>query len=86
LVSKVVVYTKEGCHLCEHVILELQKLQREQSFDLGTQDIAADAGLFERYKDVIPIVEIDGKIRLGGSALANRSTLEDVLRKALFSS
>jgi glutaredoxin len=85
LVSKVVVYTKEGCHLCEHVILELQKLQREQLFDLGTQDITADVELFERYKDVIPVVEIDGKIRLGGSALANWSALEGVLRKALSS-
>lgn len=85
MASKVVVYTKEGCHLCENVIVELQKLQRELSFDLGTQDIAADAELFERYKDVIPVVEIDGKIRLGGSTLANRSTLESVLRKAFFS-
>jgi glutaredoxin len=85
LVSKVVVYTKEGCHLCENVIHELQKLQQEHSFDLGKQDIAVDAELFERYKDVIPVVEIDGKIRLGGSALANWSTLESVLRKALSS-
>jgi len=65
--------------------VELQKLQREHSFDLRTENIASDAELFERYKDVIPVVEIDGKIRLGGAALANWSALEGVLRKALSS-
>jgi len=84
-VSKVVVYTKDGCHLCENVIMQLQKLQSEHSFDVMTQYTTADAKLFERYKDVIPVVEIDGEIRLGGSALANLNTLESVLRKALFS-
>jgi len=84
-VSKVVVYTKDGCHLCENVIMQLQKLQSEHSFDVMTQYITADAELFERDKDVIPVVEIDVEIRLGGSALANLNTLESVLRKALFS-
>ena len=65
--------------------MELQKLQHEHSFDLRTEDIDADPELFERYKDVIPVVEIDGKVRLGGLALANWATLESVLRKALSS-
>jgi hypothetical protein len=65
--------------------MELQRLQNEHSFEVMTQDITSDAELLERYKDIIPVLEIDGKIRLGGLALANRNTLESVLRKALFS-
>ncbi len=83
--TKVVVYTKEVCHLCENVIVELQKLKRARPFEVSTQDITTDPGLFERYKNIIPVVEIDGKIRLAGVTLSNPNTLESVLRKALFS-
>ncbi len=83
--TRVVVYTKEGCHLCENVIVELQKLNSEGSLEISTQDIAKDAQLFKRYKNIIPVVEIDGKIRFGGAVLSNPKTLEGILRKALFS-
>jgi hypothetical protein len=62
----------------------LRKLSSEHPLDISTQDITASPDLFERYKNVIPVVEIDGKVRLGGSTLSNQKTLEDVLRKALF--
>ena len=78
-------YTKEGCHLCENVISILRKLSSEHTLDISTQNITGSPELFERYKLVIPVVEIDGKVRLGGSALSNHETLEDVLRKALSS-
>ena len=83
MVARVVIYTKEGCHLCENVILQLQKLQTERSFELLTRDITENTEAYERFKNSIPVVEIDGKIRLGGTTLANRSSLEEVLRKAL---
>ena len=81
--TEVVVYTKDGCHLCERVISALKTLASEQPFDMATMDITTSAELFERYQYVIPVVEIDGKVRLGGAALSNPITLEDVLRKAL---
>ena len=81
--TKVVVYTKEGCHLCEKVIEELQKLSTTRSLEISTVNIATNADLFQRYKETIPIVEIDGKVRLGGATLANRSTLPTVLLNAL---
>jgi hypothetical protein len=62
----------------------LDTLSSEQPFDIATQDITTSPELFERYKYIIPVVEIDGKIRLGGSSLSNPKTLESVLRKALF--
>ena len=83
LTTKVIVYTKEGCHLCERVIAELQKISVVRPLEISTVDITSEASLFERYKDIIPVVEIDGKVRLGGTALANRSTLPTVLLNAL---
>ena len=82
--SGVVVYTKDGCHLCERVIAELLKLRSEQSFEISIKDITTDSRLFERYKNIIPVVAINGKVRLAGAALANSNTLEDALRRALF--
>ena len=81
-----VVYTKEGCHLCGNVVASLKKMQQENRFELLTQDITRDSGLCERFKDLIPVVEINGKIRLAGAAFSNPSALDSVLRKTLFSS
>jgi hypothetical protein len=83
--TQVVVYTKEGCHLCESVIASLKKMQKTNSFRLSTKDITKDLGLFERFKDMIPVVEIDREIRLAGVALSDSNALDSVLRKTLFS-
>jgi glutaredoxin len=83
IMTKVVVYTREGCHLCENVIEELQKLFAARALEISTVDITTNADLLERYKEIIPVVEINGRVRVGGSALANRSTLSAVLSNAL---
>lgn len=82
--TKVVVYSKEGCHLCENVIAELWKLRNEQSFEIAIKDITTDAELLKRYKNIIPVIAIDGKVKLGGATLANPNTLKEVIRKTLF--
>jgi glutaredoxin len=82
--AKVVLYEKEGCHLCEDVASVLERLSRERPFEFSTKDITSDPELFERYKNVIPVVEVDGRVRLGGSTLSSSYTLENVLRRAIF--
>jgi glutaredoxin len=72
---QVAVYTKEGCHLCENAIASLKKIQERDSFELSIEDITEDSRLFERFKDLIPVVEIDGEIRLAGVALSNPNVL-----------
>jgi glutaredoxin len=83
--TNVLVYSKEGCHLCERVVTVLWKLRSERLFEISVKDITMDSELFERYRNIIPVVTIDGKIRLAGATLANPNTLESVLRKALIS-
>ena len=83
--TDVLVYSKEGCHLCERVIAELRKLRSERFFEISVKDIATDPELLETYRNIIPVVAIDGKVKLAGSTLSNANTLEAVLRKALFS-
>ena len=81
--TKVIVYRKEGCHLCEKVISAIERICVEKPLDVVSRDITTDPHLFERFKDIIPAIEVDGKVRLAGSALANPQTLETVLRRAL---
>jgi len=81
--TEVVVYGKEGCHLCEKVIAALERIRVEKPLEVSTRDITTNPQLFERYKNIIPVVEVNGKIRLAGSTLANQQTLENVLRRTL---
>jgi len=81
---KVVVYSKQGCHLCERVIMELEMPKSLLFFDLSIKDITTEPALLTLYGSAIPVVEIDSKVRLAGATLANSHTVRSVLQKALF--
>lgn len=54
--KRVVLYTRPGCHLCE----EAESWLLEAGVSWQSADITADAALFERYRDRIPVIEVDG--------------------------
>ena len=58
----VVLYTRQGCHLCDDAaeLLTRYGLRPEQV------DIDADPALRERYTNCVPVVVIDGKERFRG--------------------
>jgi glutaredoxin len=55
---RVTLYTKPECHLCEDVKADLQVLQMEIGFVLHEHNIENDAASFERYRYLIPVVDI----------------------------
>lgn len=57
----VVVYSRNGCHLCEVVKQTLTQLQREADFRWREVDIDTDADLRQKYNDEVPVVFIDGR-------------------------
>ncbi|MBV8431802.1 MAG: glutaredoxin family protein [Solirubrobacterales bacterium] len=59
---QVVLYTREGCCLCDEARQVLVKLRDEQRdrFALSVRDIEADDALFRAYLERIPVVTIDG--------------------------
>ena len=59
---KVVLYTRDGCHLC----VEAQEVLGEFGISPTIIDIDADPNLRERFHTCVPVVEIDGKIRFRG--------------------
>jgi glutaredoxin len=59
--SRVVVYTAAGCTLCERALEVVQETRREVEFELELVDIGGDPELERRYREHIPVVEIDGE-------------------------
>jgi glutaredoxin len=63
--SRVVLYTRVGCHLCE----EAERVLREEraaaafdlEFDLELVDIDRDPELARRYGVRVPVVAVDGE-------------------------
>jgi hypothetical protein len=70
----VVVYTREGCHLCDHakdVLLKYRRYLPEiEEVDIGEEKKSTGGASPEdpchAYADCIPVVEIDGKVRFRG--------------------
>ena len=57
----VTVYHAEGCHLCERALAQVAALRDERGFELELVDIGGDAELEARYREWLPVVEIDGR-------------------------
>jgi hypothetical protein len=62
----VVVYTREGCHLCDQAIDLLQQYSRYLPGTIEV-DIDEDPLLQEQFGTCVPVVEVDGKIRFRGN-------------------
>jgi glutaredoxin len=57
----VVVYSRNGCHLCDVVKETLTQLRSQAEFEWHDVDIDADPKLRQQYNDQIPVVFIDGR-------------------------
>lgn len=59
-------YSKKDCHLCDIAKNELNDLRKELTFSITEVDIENDREAFEKYKYLIPVIEIDGEIIFSG--------------------
>ena len=59
--TKVALYTAEGCHLCAAARRTIDGLRAEVEFELEEIDIGGDPDLESRYREWLPVVEIDGE-------------------------
>jgi glutaredoxin len=57
-----IVYTRQGCHLCE----EAEALLQQFGLAVREVDIDAQPELRARYNECVPVVLIDGKERFRG--------------------
>jgi glutaredoxin len=57
----VTLYTSAGCSLCESALEVVGAAQREFGFELRVVDVGGDEELERRYRERLPVVEIDGE-------------------------
>jgi glutaredoxin len=59
--TRVTVYSRPGCHLCEEAVAAIVALHEEgYRFALHEVDIESDELLLRRHLERIPVVEVDG--------------------------
>lgn len=54
-------YVGAGCHLCERALAVVQEVREEVGFALEVRDITGDPALEAAYRELLPVVEIDGE-------------------------
>jgi Glutaredoxin-like domain (DUF836) len=74
---RITVYHAAGCHLCERALGQVRSLQGELGFDLDEVAIDGDPQLEARYREWLPVVELDGE------RLFTYHVHEDALRRRL---
>ena len=55
------ILTKEDCSLCDTAKAIVEKVLPDFPAQLKMTDIESDAGLFETYREKIPVVRINGE-------------------------
>jgi Glutaredoxin-like domain (DUF836) len=60
--TRVVVYGRAGCHLCEDALVSIARVRSRVPFVLEQRDIESNDEWFMRYLERIPVVEIDGEV------------------------
>ena len=58
--TKVVIYSKPGCHLCEEAKATIQSAGCGDQFTLEEVNIETDSDLRGRYRYEIPVITING--------------------------
>ena len=59
--SRLTLYTRDGCHLCEELLAELAPWAAARGVSVELLDVDADAVTRRRYGHRIPVLLVDGE-------------------------
>ncbi len=77
--AAIVLYTRQGCHLCDDAKAMLESAARRHPLVLQAVDVDTDPDLVARSGLEVPVVMIDGCVRFRGRI--NAVLLERLLAK-----
>jgi glutaredoxin len=60
-VTKITLYGKPGCHLCDTARTVVERVRADHEFELEEVDVSVDPVLHGRYGERIPVLELDGE-------------------------
>lgn len=58
---KITIYSKKDCHLCEEAKALLVRFANQYPIEIEELNIEEDEGLFEKYRDEIPVIFLNGR-------------------------
>ena len=64
--NQVVMFSREGCCLCDDALEVLEELKDELDLEITVHDIAQDPELTARYGNSIPVIFVNEKLALKG--------------------
>ena len=59
--TKITLYGKPGCHLCDTARTVVERVRADHEFELEEVDVSVDPVLHGRYRERIPVLELDGE-------------------------
>ena len=59
--TRVVLYTRPGCHLCDDARAMLERARATIPFAFQERNIDEDDALLRRHLERIPVIEVDGQ-------------------------
>ena len=59
--TKVTLYGKPGCHLCEEAREVVLSVRLQRDFELAEVDVSLDPALNRQYGERIPVIAVDGE-------------------------
>jgi glutaredoxin len=60
-VTRITLYGKAGCHLCEDARVALDRLLADRNLELEVIDVSLDPRLNWAYGERVPVVVVDGE-------------------------
>ncbi len=62
MTARILVYHRQGCHLCEQVVASLFQHQQQLGFDIEQIDIDSDPELVAKYNADVPVVVFNDEV------------------------
>jgi len=60
--TRVVVYTKPGCHLCDDACDAVARITGDVGVSWAALDITGDEALMSQWAEYVPVILVDGKV------------------------
>jgi len=70
-------FTRQGCHLCDHAAAILTKARERHGFTMDTKDVDTAPEWVAAYGKCVPVVLVNGKVRFRGQV--NEVLLQRIL-------
>lgn len=72
---RITIYSKPECHLCERAKEVIERCRQKADFETEVVDISQNPELFERFRNDIPVIFLDGR-EIARHVVRERNLLE----------